>query len=88
MYNDRPFYNQRSMIMATKPATHKRSAPVVKERQAPIVEARRTIEEQTALFLKAGGSINKIPQGVSGQLNLTNHKQIVISKKPSEKNGS
>lgn len=74
--------------MATKPATHRRSAPTAKERQAPVVEARRTIEEQTALFLKAGGLINKIPQGVSGQLNLTNHKHIVISKKPAEKNGS
>lgn len=72
----------------TAKLTHKRTSAPAKERQAPIVEARRTIEEQTALFLKAGGAINKIPQGVSGQLNLTNHKQIVISKKPAEKSGS
>jgi hypothetical protein len=46
------------------------------------------IEQQTALFLQQGGAINKIPQGVSGQPNLTNHKHIVISKKPTKKVGA
>lgn len=67
--------------------TH-RPTPVTKPKQEPVVEARRTIEAQTAAFLKAGGQINQIAQGVSGQLNLTGQKNIVISKKPVEKNNS
>jgi hypothetical protein len=67
--------------------TH-RPAPVAKQKQAPVIEARLEIEAQTALFLKAGGKINQIAQGVSGQLNLTGQKNIVISKKPIEKASS
>jgi hypothetical protein len=67
--------------------TH-RPAPVAKPKQAPVVEARLAIELQTADFLKSGGKINQIAQGVSGQLNLTGQKNIVISKKPAEKASS
>lgn len=75
--------------MATaKPLTHKRTTAVVKEKPISGIDARRTIEEQTALFLKAGGMINEIPRGVSGQLNLTGQKQIVISNKSAKKSGS
>ena len=49
------------------------------------MEARRIIEAQIADFLKAGGKINQIAQGVSGQLNLTGQKNIVIPKKPIKK---
>ncbi len=34
-----------------------------------------TIAEQTAIFLKAGGKVEQIPSGVSGQVNTTGAKK-------------
>ncbi|HJL60378.1 MAG TPA: hypothetical protein QF517_00365 [Pseudomonadales bacterium] len=40
-----------------------------------------TLAEQTAAFLKAGGKIEQIPSGVSGQ---TNQPKSVMAKKTTE----
>lgn len=60
-------------------ATQKRITP--KGRPAPPIEARRLIEEQTAAFLRRGGEIQNIPNGVTGQPNLVGPRQIVLAKK-------
>ncbi|WP_323751434.1 hypothetical protein [Marinobacter sp.] len=39
-----------------------------------------TIEEQTAAFLKAGGSVEHVGKGKSGQTFPTNSKQINLKK--------
>jgi hypothetical protein len=45
-----------------------------------------TIAEETAIFLKAGGKIQQIPTGVSGQVNLAGPKHIKLgnNNKPNE----
>ncbi|MEE4193083.1 MAG: hypothetical protein V2I66_16005 [Halieaceae bacterium] len=43
------------------------------------VETSASIAEQTAAFLKAGGKIDEVPRGVSGQTSLTARKHITIS---------
>lgn len=48
--------------MAAKP----QRAPA-KKKQPAAVETSQSIEEQTALFLKTGGKIDKIQSGISGQ---------------------
>ena len=59
----------------------KKAAPSKKaEAIAPI--SRKDIEQQVKSFLKAGGAIQSIPNGVSGQQNLLpTRKHIVITKK-------
>ncbi|KXD18174.1 hypothetical protein AW902_05475 [Pseudomonas aeruginosa] len=47
---------------------------------APAVETREPIEAQVAAFLQAGGEIQKIAKGVSGQV-YGPSRQITISKK-------
>lgn len=47
---------------------------------APAVETRESIEAQVATFLQAGGEIQKIAKGVSGQV-YGPSRQITISKK-------
>ena len=45
-------------------------------------EARaQSIEEMTAAFIKSGGEIQQIPNGVSGQTSLSGPKHITIEKK-------
>lgn len=61
--------------MQSKPGSSKQKvAPV------PSAEARRTLEEQMAAFLKAGGEVQQIPRGVSGQV-YGSSRQITIGKK-------
>lgn len=50
-----------------------------KRGQAAPVETSQSIAEQTAAFLKAGGKIEEVPRGVSGQTSLTARKHITIS---------
>ncbi len=45
------------------------------------VETSASIAEQTAAFLKAGGKIEEVPRGVSGQTSLAARKHITISSK-------
>ena len=95
VYNDRPFERRSASMKATSSKatpvkttsvklTHRPSS-TTSHKQPPVMEARRIIEAQIADFLKAGGKINQIAQGVSGQLNLTGQKNIVVSKKPIKK---
>lgn len=48
------------MARPVKPITRNRTAP-------PPIEQQRAIAEQTEAFLAGGGTIQRIPNGVSGQ---------------------
>jgi hypothetical protein len=61
-------------------STPKKTTPKV--RLAPSLEARQLIEQQTAAFLKDGGTIQHIPNGITGQVNLAGPRQIVLAKNP------
>ena len=50
-----------------------------KRGQSAPVETSKSIEEQTAAFLKSGGKIEEVPRGVSGQTSLAARKHITIS---------
>lgn len=61
--------------MQSKPGpSRQKTAP------APTAEARRELEEQMAAFLKAGGEVQQIPRGVSGQT-YGGSRHITIGKK-------
>ena len=48
------------------------------------VETAKSIEEQTQAFLQAGGSIQQIDNGVTGQVNIPGPKHITLgNNKPS-----
>lgn len=51
-----------------------------KPKKAAATETSQTIAEQTAAFLKAGGEIQKIAQGVTGQEKIAGPRQIVLGK--------
>lgn len=61
--------------MQSKPGSSKQKAVA-----APSAEARRELEAQVAAFLKAGGEVQEIPRGVSGQTYGTS-RHITIGKK-------
>lgn len=65
--------------MAATPTAVKKSA-VSKKKSAP-TETALSIQEQTAAFLKAGGTIQVINSGVSGQSNLAGPKHISLGNK-------
>ena len=50
-----------------------------KRGQSAPAETRESIAEQTAAFLKAGGKIEEVPRGVSGQTSMAARKHITIS---------
>ena len=50
------------------------------KKKAPI-ETHQSIEEQTQAFLKAGGKIQQVDSGVTGQEKLSSPKQITLGKK-------
>ena len=56
-------------------ASNKRRSP------ATPAETSKSIAEQTAAFLKAGGKVEQVPRGVSGQTSLAARKHITISSK-------
>jgi hypothetical protein len=58
--------------------SEKPKAPAAKKKPSAAVETSQTIEEQTAAFLKAGGTIEKINSGVSGQPSIAGSKHITI----------
>ena len=60
--------NNGLLLMAAKP---KKSAAT---------ETRQSIAEQTAAFLKSGGQIQEIAQGVTGQEKIAGPRQIVLGK--------
>ncbi len=53
--------------------------PPKKKKVAVGSETSSSIAEQTAAFLKAGGEIEQIKKGTSGQVQTTGRKHIVIS---------
>ncbi|MBU2707000.1 hypothetical protein KCM76_13480 [Zooshikella marina] len=53
-----------------------------KEQDGLSSEARqRLIDEQVAAFLKSGGKVTEVPQGVSGQEPVKGRQHIVLGKK-------
>ncbi len=65
---------------AVKKAAVVKKVAVSKKKSAP-TETTLSIQEQTAAFLKAGGKIQVIDAGVSGQLNLAGPKHISLGNK-------
>lgn len=61
------------------PSAQRKSS--AKRKTDDAVETSNSIAEQTAAFLKSGGSIEQVPSGVSGQTNLGGPKHITISKR-------
>ena len=55
-----------------------------KKKQPNAVESSKSIAEQTAAFFKAGGEIDHIGTGVSGQQNLAGPKHITLGKPKTE----
>ena len=47
------------------------------------ISSRRDLAEHVEAFLKAGGKVQQIPSGVSGQTSTSGPRQIVLSHKSS-----
>lgn len=60
----------------------KASSSASKRAQNTSVETRESIEEQVQAFLAAGGEIQQVPKGVSGQSNTSGPRHITLGKKP------
>lgn len=70
--------------MAAKPK--KKSAAARKQAEAD-ADSSKSIQEQTAAFLKAGGTVEVIPSGVSGQQSMApGRKHITLGNKSSTYN--
>jgi len=54
-----------------------------KAKKEAAVSSRKDLEEHIAAFLKAGGKVQQIPSGVSGQTSTSGPRQIVLSHKTS-----
>jgi hypothetical protein len=54
-----------------------------KAKKSAPVASRDDLEQHIAEFLKAGGKVQKIPSGVSGQTSTSGPRQIVLSHKSS-----
>ncbi len=52
-----------------------------RRRAAAPIETSESIASQTEAFLKAGGKVQEIPRGVSGQPSAAARKHITISNK-------
>ncbi|TNG02284.1 MAG: hypothetical protein EP297_01255 [Gammaproteobacteria bacterium] len=63
--------------MAAKPST-----TTSKKKKVAAKETSQSIEEQTKAFLEAGGKIDYINSGVSGQQNLVGPKHITLGNEP------
>ncbi len=53
------------------------------KRKATPQTSREDLAEHVAAFLKAGGKVQQIPTGVSGQTSTSGPRQIVLSHKSS-----
>lgn len=51
-----------------------------KAKKSASKETHQTIQDQTAAFLKAGGKIQEVATGVTGQKYVTGRRQIVLGK--------
>ena len=70
----------RGFNMAAKPAKKPNTQPA-KKKQPASVETSLSIEDQTRAFFKAGGKINQIKTGVSGQVGLAGPRHISLGNK-------
>lgn len=62
--------------MAAKPKT-----AAAKKKQPAAIETSKSIAEQTRAFLKAGGEIQQINSGISGQQSLAGPRHISLGNK-------
>ncbi|MBB3062972.1 hypothetical protein [Microbulbifer rhizosphaerae] len=60
----------------------KKATSASKRKQPTTLESRENIEEQVKAFLAAGGEIQQVPKGVSGQTSTSGPKHITLGKKP------
>ncbi|WP_346839203.1 hypothetical protein [Microbulbifer sp. SAOS-129_SWC] len=60
----------------------KKASTASKRKQPVSLETRESIDEQVQAFLAAGGEIQQVPKGVSGQTNTSGPKHITLGKKP------
>ncbi|MGL6161919.1 MULTISPECIES: hypothetical protein [unclassified Microbulbifer] len=60
----------------------KKASSASKRKQPTTLESRENIEEQVKAFLAAGGEIQQVPKGVSGQTSTSGPKHITLGKKP------
>jgi len=51
-----------------------------KPKKSAATETHQSIEDQTAAFLKAGGQIQRVARGITGQQNIAGPRQIVLGK--------
>lgn len=63
--------------MSEKKAFHKKSST---KKKASAIETSESIAKQTAVFLEAGGKIEVVQNGVSGQESMASRKQISYAK--------
>jgi len=75
IYNSRPLKSSEIKLMANR--TSKGAKGVEAER------ARDDLAGHIEAFLKAGGKVQQIPSGVSGQTSTSGPRQIVLSHKSS-----
>ena len=73
---------------AAKQATAKKAAPrrkaaSTKAKKPPATNTREDLQAHMEAFLKAGGKVQQIPAGVSGQTSTSGPRQIVLSHKTS-----
>ncbi len=54
-----------------------------KSKKEAVVNTRADLTEHIEAFLKAGGKVQQIPSGVSGQTSTSGPRQIVLSHKTS-----
>jgi N-acetylmuramic acid 6-phosphate (MurNAc-6-P) etherase len=66
----------RGSELVKKPAVHEENTMSKKPEKATLTSA--AIEEQTAAFLKSGGSVEYVGKGRSGQLSSTGAKQVTV----------
>jgi hypothetical protein len=59
-----------------------RTKSTAKKKQPAATETSSSIDEQVKAFLAAGGSIEKVKTGVTGQQNMPGPRHINISNKP------
>jgi len=67
--------------MAAKPKRKPTTQPA-KKKQPASVETSQSIEDQTKAFFKAGGKVDYIQTGISGQQTLSGPRHISLSNKP------
>ncbi|MCH9692514.1 MAG: hypothetical protein K0U59_10735 [Gammaproteobacteria bacterium] len=60
----------------------KKTSDASKRKQSTPLESRKSIEQQIEAFLSAGGEIEQVPKGVSGQTTTSGPKHITLGKKP------